>query len=1711
MADEDVHPQVSILGTNMDRTGDPDLECLRIAAAKAQDAASKFQTQATSLRETRSSSSHSNTRDHRELSPSPLEMLPTNQMAEAESFNSTTARDNHFNERGSREDTSNTSAIMASNHHSSPGDSALGESLSGTEELVRQPSVTTPPSILDATTPMADSASNQRPQLISQQESFGPRLSHGVKTGSDGLIGGEDSIEVELDPPQALKEFMGERSSNSNERRGILSPEVFQTELLHTPEAATPKPKRRPQPKPPRLPENTANDSTLNPSFRHSLSTSARNLPQTNKGRIPSGSNISHDDQEKPSHRVRPFSRSDNVAFVQVFKSVVHPNIKASESHYGKLLSKDVLFSIGKLVADEVVTKDFQYWVRENSYKLSNEQQKEIEEFISASFSQRVSQFATIDLTSTVQDDVGDGSKKSKSVKKVASEGLSLDPFAPSSSQNSTRLHASNDLSLLGPGQPSESTPISAQIRTADDLSLLGPGQVAQLIDPATGFKRQTANPLPFSNTDFHDQSPGTSRDISLASVPCRVPSGSSQDFDLPSFADEEDLSDSRSASSYAQRKQLLGENSRTSKRSAGAVSQLEIVGDLGHDTNASVLSLDGNYDARQCRLSKDKLGKRQRRSYREPARNTSGLESNDTLPTNGWKTSYKVSNGKKPSLRTSAYANDKTSPYIDHDSTSAEDGEEVLATWLSLDPKATNPYRTTEKLNGFSESLFNSLNTSDDISVGKSPEITSSATDLGDVPCGLSSTSYQKNNVREIISSRNASVDTDGMAYCSNDQPNLTSNVSKSLVTTTAIRGTKESAPCIILKFKIPQTALTARLSERLRSRPAMTTSQVHPDALEPVISRGNFSSVVDPSLEQTIVALANNHSDLYRPYRSHDQNVVYSSDSHNTLKHVDFSEDECEALLRAIYDSQDQDTDTDGNVPVRARLKKLTQGYTYEQITELIGHVHADKNGVLRNRKRKGIRAFFSDLKNGLVTDRPGFIRVEVQVVDPAHKPQRSLPSLLRHRELGSDSKGGRFRNVRSELRVKTSQNILPWRSWKRASGDVVTCAWAPNSLTYAVGAAAPSNNEDLQYNRPQNLLLGDLSSNLLQELPDHRVERPQPNTIPDGPNSTHEMYNNLDPMIYMTISSVQFSRDGSKLITASHDKTAKVFDTRSSGTATCLHTLYHDAMVTCLDVSPHSNGLFATASKTVENSIRVYSSESLDVDSSMLSSVNFSSSRAQKKPNSEIYPECLRWGKTPNTSHILLAGFHQWGEAESDSLGREGEIYLWDVRKEVSLGLSPSKAGVLTAAWHPTCDMFAVGGVPGSGSILSRPRTTRSVVRTWDMRNLKRYAVEYECPALDMQDVTFNPLYPNIVTAGCTDSATYVWDFRWPDQVLLKLQHDKPLLEWDHTRNQEEADPGVMMTLWGLEGSYLYTGSSDGIVKCWDTSRAHDDALVRNVADVGAGIQSGAFSPDFSHLLVGDSDGAVHVLTSAPVDRWHDCADSDDNALTVEPIKLIEAQDPNRPKGNEGILAARKLLQTGQLVLNKSYGVGKGPNYSGPYARYARREGTDPAATDLLPQFDAMQPFSRYGQKRREIARRIEGVICGRKELIAHAQESKKSPLNTKIVKHEGRVKKQKKRARNSDEGSSISPKKIKTEIIDLTHLLSDDGSPSPSLSSRFYTRPQRGENTMKPSPSPSRRSYNPPQSFENLIELSSDSDFTVKGEVTLGSESLEETDL
>lgn len=624
-----------------------------------------------------------------------------------------------------------------------------------------------------------------------------------------------------------------------------------------------------------------------------------------------------------------------------------------------------------------------------------------------------------------------------------------------------------------------------------------------------------------------------------------------------------------------------------------------------------------------------------------------------------------------------------------------------------------------------------------------------------------------------------------------------------------------------------------------------------------------------------------------------------------------------------------------------------------------------------------------------------KPRFVRIETKEIDPVRRPGRCIASLLRNRELGLSSRGRQVGTV-SELHQLKSEMIEPWKDWKGASGDVVAVAWSPDSNVYAFGAAAHTNVEDIQYNRPCNLLLGNLTSNQIKELPDHRVDRPKPETIPNGPNATQAVYDACDPKVYETVTSIAFLPTGDRMLTASHDCTVKIWDI-SAGKHQCLSTLRHEAWVTSVEISGHRPGLFATASKSVKDAVRIYYDPA---DPSRYA--NYSASRAEARPDWRIYPECLRWGPSPYNNHLLLAGFQQW-EEQGDLLSGGGQLCLWDAYALESIKVTPSSQSVYAAAWHPTQPYFATGGAPGN--IIADKLNTKTVVRAWDVRKPKRCHVEYECPAIDMQDITFSPLNPNVVTAGCTDGISYVWDQRWPDQPLHHLKHGRPLVDLDHAREREEADTGVMLSLWGPGGSLFYTGSSDGMIKAWDVRRHPDDVLISTVANFEVSIQSGAFSPDGNNLLVGDAEGGIHVLSCAP------CGPRSNIKSADAYIDLVGASDGSGLKldqnddnpGTEGIEAAKSLVQSGQLEYHEELGVGQGPNYRGPYATYARKDTVEHGVGRLRKKIEKKQPISKRGEKRWDIAIPMTSMLDERKQTLNHVKNSEETALDNP-EKHE-----------------------------------------------------------------------------------------------------------
>ena len=387
------------------------------------------------------------------------------------------------------------------------------------------------------------------------------------------------------------------------------------------------------------------------------------------------------------------------------------------------------------------------------------------------------------------------------------------------------------------------------------------------------------------------------------------------------------------------------------------------------------------------------------------------------------------------------------------------------------------------------------------------------------------------------------------------------------------------------------------------------------------------------------------------------------------HVLQHVDFNHEEHRIIEGATVKH-------DGNVNIKGSLDNL----------------YSDPDSILMRRDPQAIKAQIQSEEEPQA--KPSFTVIESRIRDPNLRPTRQIGSLLRHRELGSTATGRRV-ETKSELRIRMAEDIRPWRSFAGASHDVVAVAWAPDSIAFAAGAVAHSNPEDLQYNRPCNLLLGDLSKNTVTELPDHRIDRKKPEV---GPNASQDMYNTCDPKVYKTVTAVKFHSQGGQMYSASEDHTVKIWDITKGTSPTCVRTLKHNARVTGLDVSPVNAGMLATASATIKDAIRVFRGNGEDPPAL------FSSSRAEMKPEWKIHPETLHWGASGSTSHLLLAGFQEYGrDMDRD---HQGHLCLWDANTGQDLKVTPASQAIHTATWHPTLPYFASGGAPG-GLITDRPQ--------------------------------------------------------------------------------------------------------------------------------------------------------------------------------------------------------------------------------------------------------------------------------------------------------------------------------------------------------------------------------------------------------------------
>ncbi|KAI9670164.1 MAG: hypothetical protein M1817_004501 [Caeruleum heppii] len=696
-------------------------------------------------------------------------------------------------------------------------------------------------------------------------------------------------------------------------------------------------------------------------------------------------------------------------------------------------------------------------------------------------------------------------------------------------------------------------------------------------------------------------------------------------------------------------------------------------------------------------------------------------------------------------------------------------------------------------------------------------------------------------------------------------------------------------------------------------------------------------------------------------RPYLSRKERAWLSASGHaglwqmassnlleGQLLHADFSASEMDALLLTVrrvlrIPNEDEDTsDTEGaNIgedSVAALLHRYLLNSSEHQLSKIARRALANDRGMFLRSRFEDVLTFLRDTVQHKPPRSPSIIRVK-RLTDGFGLSTRHPASAVRLMHQRESGLGAPTLSCTSPTALSNRMKTLlldplkPLRAWSPGSSDVITLAWNPDSDVFVAGCAATTDDDNMQYNRCNNLVMGDAVTNVIRELADHRLPRHRSST---GPNSTDAIMNTLDPWLYYTISSVSFSPSGQRFFSSSYDRTVKMWDvSRSSASrGTVLQTIQHDGLVDLLTTSIEQPLLLATGSEAVDDSIRLYRFD--DTESSISAMHYFSSSRALKQPQKQLHPCCMQFGHHPAVQHLLLVGFSP--NYDDDKTPSDGDLCMWNVETQQRIKVSPTAQNMFDCVWHPEGSGFATGCVADTRA----NKGTKSYVRLYDADNLAfRSVMDLECPALDINCVTWCK-DDRYCTASCTDGNTYVWDLRMRNHVLHVLNHGEPIAQLPSRTDpfwkpREQADTGVRFCDWGpdLGAERLYTASSDGVLKMWNIKLAAENVLVKDVAAVGSGIMSAAFSPDRTKVVLGDAAGGIHMLG---LDHGGQDEDEESEPSQFRYEKAKE-NDEEIDQMTVGTLEARRMVDAGEIEIDRSHGPGqavRGPQYRGPWAR-------------------------------------------------------------------------------------------------------------------------------------------------------------------------------
>ncbi|RPB01050.1 WD40 repeat-like protein [Choiromyces venosus 120613-1] len=627
-------------------------------------------------------------------------------------------------------------------------------------------------------------------------------------------------------------------------------------------------------------------------------------------------------------------------------------------------------------------------------------------------------------------------------------------------------------------------------------------------------------------------------------------------------------------------------------------------------------------------------------------------------------------------------------------------------------------------------------------------------------------------------------------------------------------------------------QSAITRNAKKRIDDEPSAN--------LAPTIPANKSEAVSDTTDVEKLSAIAFLNNQKNKPYMSkHARNFMRHmgnwdgfSAYERTIMHLDFAPNEVDVVFKTLSAR----FSTDSLASELGDLSSVSRKSWFNVIHTKLNGPNADgfikflrrdvvPSIFLEGRSAADLLAFLEDFSDEEIVDK--YVELGIKSAEEAaERVSISSPVRRLRREMGYGVRVGRMDLDSSIRNAKAAcmEHLKPHAFITGGSSDIIDICWSPNGRRFALAATTHSDS----YNRPGNLMLGTLDQMDVKLLDGHKTERPIEDRNPT-----------LDNQLRSTVTRVAFSNDGCLLYSGGYDHTIKIWETEDGF---LLDSVDLNGEVVDMALSkPHN----VIAGSTMNGWLELFRTDTHG---------ETHIAKFQEKGN--LYASTIIWADQINPNW-LFAVYDM--KATKGSVKGMCAVYDASTKKKLST-IRPSSGRHFDMFLHQESSTLATGVSNFSKSLIrlysvSQSSTGRGSGPKSDLIGTMN------SPQKDINVITVSPC-ARFVTSSAIDGSTLVWDRRNLWEPLTQLMHEDTLMAVCSDASVNAEDTGTTFAQWCPHDGFLYTGSSDGVVKVWDTKK--EDSLVRTLPALDAQIMSGSFSPDFDKLLIGSASGKATLYS-------------------------------------------------------------------------------------------------------------------------------------------------------------------------------------------------------------------------------------------------------